>query len=86
MYRKNTDDGKSYVVYEATGQHILCDSRGVAIKPFNPKITGRFNFDDRQKAVLKANADLSPVELPLTLKPNFKRNYVPQHRKIDGYA
>ena len=69
-----------------TGEQVRCDSRGVPIKPFNPKITGRYNYDDRKNAIVKAKADLSPVELPSTLKPNFKRNYVPQNQRLDGYA
>lgn len=71
------DSGKMYVVDEKTGESNLCDIRGIPIKPFNPKITGRYNYEDRKKAVIKAQADLSPVELPVQLKPNFKRNYVP---------
>lgn len=71
------DTGKIYCVDENTGKNVLCDSRGVVIKPFNPKITGRFNYDERLSVIRKAKADLSPVELPTTLRPNFKRNYVP---------
>ena len=86
MMWRNMDSGKTYRIDERTGQSILCDTRGVPIKPFNPKITGRYNYDERQVMVAKAKADLSPVELPRTLQPNFKRNYVPQKRKLDGYA
>ena len=77
MIWQNIDSGKIYRIDANRGEQHLCDSRGVDIKPFNPKITGRYNYDDRKTAVIKAKADLSPVELPLTLKPNFKRNYVP---------
>jgi hypothetical protein len=65
---------------------VLCDQRGIPIRPFNPKITGKYNYDGRKFAVEKAKADLGPVELPLTLKPNFKRNYAPQNQRLDGYA
>ena len=60
--------------------------RGKPITPFNPKITGRYNYDGRKIAIEKAAADLGPVELPKTLKPNFKRNYAPQNQRLDGYA
>ena len=72
------DSGKIYRLDANSGEQVACDSRGVDIKPFNPKITGRYNYDDRKKAVVKAQADLGPVELPMQLKPNLKRNYVPQ--------
>lgn len=80
------DNGKIFRMNANSGVQVPCDSRGVDIKPFNPKITGRYNYDDRNAAVIKNEADFSPVELPLTLKPNFKRNYVPQNQRLDGYA
>ena len=86
MMWTNVDTGKIYRLDEATGEQVICDSRGIPIKPFNPKITGRYNYDDRKKAIAKARADLSPVELPVTLKPSLKRNYVPQNQRLDGYA
>ena len=84
--RQDIDSGKTYILKEATGEQMLCDSRGVQIKPFNPKITGRFNFDDRKQAIIKSKADLSPVSVPIQLKLNLKRNYIPQHQRLDGYA
>ena len=78
LYRKNLDSGKTYILKESTGQRIRCDSRGVPIKPFDPRITGRYNFDERIQAIKKSKADLSPVSVPVQLKLNLKRNYVPQ--------
>ena len=80
------DTGKRFLVDEKRGEQVLCDLRGVPIKPFNPKITGRYNYDERKKAIDKSGADLGPVELPVQLKPNFRRNYVPQNQRLDGYA
>ena len=77
MLWKDEDNGQIFLVDEKTGTQERCDSRGVLIKPFNPKITGRYNFEDRIKAIQKAKADLSPVEPVISLQPNFKRNYVP---------
>ena len=71
---------------EKNGSQIPCNMRGIPIKPFNPKITGRFNYDDRKTAIIKTRANLSPVELPAELKPNFKRIYAPCIRKLEGYA
>lgn len=86
MIWHDVDDGKIWLLDGSSGHQVRCDSRGIPIRPFNPKITGRFNYDDRLKAIGKAKADLGPVELPLQLKPNFKRNYVPQNNRLDGYA
>ena len=71
------DNGTIYRLNERTGEQVVCDSRGIDIKPFNPKITGRYNYDQRKTAIIKAKADLSPVDLPLQLKPSFHRNYAP---------
>ena len=80
------DSGQIFLINERNGTQERCDSRGVLIKPFNPKITGRYNHDDRIKAISKAKADLSPVEPVMALKPNHRRNYVPQSQLLDGYA
>ena len=50
------DNGKFYRLNEATGEQVHCDSRGVDVNPFNPKITGKYNYDDRKKVVEKTNA------------------------------
>lgn len=86
LNRKNLDSGKTYILKEATGEHIRCDSRGMPIKPFDPKITGRYNYEERKQAIIRSKADLSPVPVPIQLKLNLKRNYVPQHQRLDGYA
>ena len=86
MMWKNLDNNKDYLLHEETGEQVRCDSRGIPIKPFNPKITGRYNYNDRLKAIDKAAADLGPVELPVQLKQSFRRNYVTQNKLLDGYA
>lgn len=53
-----------YNINSGTGQQVRCDQRGIPIKPFNPKITGRYNYDDRLKAIEKSKADIGPVDLP----------------------
>ena len=80
------DTGNCYRLNGCTGEQVRCDSRGVDINPFDPKITGRYNYDDRLKVVEKTHTLTGPVNLPTQLKPNQKRNYVPQHQRLDGYA
>ena len=75
-----------YRLDEKTGEQHRCDAGGVIIRPFNPKITGRFNYDERQKAILRSKADLAPVELPITLKSSLNRVYAPQNQLLQGYA
>ena len=79
MLWQNLDDGRFYKLNEMTGEQVLCDSRGVDIKSFNAKITGRYNYDDRKRAILNAKADLTNVELPIQLRSNIKRNHIPQN-------
>ena len=64
MVWHNLDNGLIYLINEKTGEQVECDSRGIPIKPFNPKITGRYNYEDRKKAIIKSKADCGPVDLP----------------------
>ena len=59
------DTGALYRLDEATGNQVKCNARGTPIRPFNPAITGKFDYDGRQRAIAKAKADLGPVELPV---------------------
>jgi hypothetical protein len=61
---KDLDSGLTYILNEATGEQVECDTRGIPVKPFNPKITGRYNFDDRKRAIEKSKADVGPIDLP----------------------
>jgi hypothetical protein len=55
----------------------VCNAVGYLVKPFDPRITGKFNYENRMERMHKIGADLGEIELPVTLKSNFKRNYVP---------
>lgn len=57
-----------------TGEQVLCDSRGIDIKKFNSKITGRYNYDDRKLAMIKAKAGLGDIEVQIK---HMKRNHIP---------
>ena len=71
------DSGKMYRLEEKTGEQVRCNMLGIPIKPFEPRITGRYNYDQRKALVERLGANIGPVDLPQTLKPNFKRNYLP---------
>ena len=64
MMWHDMNSGLTYVLNEATGSQVKCDVRGIPIKPFNPKITGRYNYDDRNRAIEKSKADVGSIELP----------------------
>lgn len=55
----------------------VCNAAGYLVKPFDPRITGKFNYENRMERMHNIGADLGEIELPVTLKSNFKRNYVP---------
>ena len=77
MIWQNMDNGQCYRLNGRTGEQRRCDSRGIDINPFNPKITGRYNYEDRKRVIEKTQAVAGPVDLPSTLQPNYKRNYLP---------
>ena len=41
------DSGKMYRLDEKKGEQVRCNMLGIPIKPFEPRITGRYNFDGR---------------------------------------
>lgn len=86
LVRPNLDSGRLYRIDESTGQQLECNVLGNLVKPFEPRITGRYNYEERKHMLEKTGADLGPVELPTTLRPNFRRNYIPQNQHLEGYA
>jgi hypothetical protein len=56
-----------------TGLQQACDGIGKIIRPFDPRITGRYNYDNRMKITNELNQksterlSLSPVDLPRSL-------------------
>lgn len=46
---------------------LRSDITGNIIRSFDPKITGRYNYDKRSERVTAMKADLGPVELPHSL-------------------
>lgn len=80
------DSGKVWRIEEATSTQVPCDKLGQPFKPFDPRITGRYNYEDRQAAILRSKADMAPVELPDTLKHSLRRIYAPQQQRLNGYA
>ena len=71
------DNGKMYRLDESKGEQVRCNILGIPIKPFEPRITGRYNYEARKEIIDKLGADIGPVDLPITLRPNYKRNYLP---------
>lgn len=62
------------------------DGSGNIIREFSPKITGRYNYDQRKERVTAFKANLGPVELPQSLIYSPNAIYIPQHQKLDGYT
>jgi len=80
------DSGKIYKIDASSGKAQKCDIQGNLIRPFDPKITGRFNFDERKVKVEHAKTQLGSVEWPHALGTNSKRNYLPGSYHLEGYA
>ena len=57
------------------------------IKPFDPNLTGKYNYGRRLHIMKQANPNESEhVELPKSLKSNATRNYSPQTSHLEGFA
>ena len=53
-----------YRLDEGRGEQVRCNILGIPIKPFEPRITGRYNYEQRRELIDKLGADIGPVELP----------------------
>ena len=47
--RYNPDTNLHFRITEERGEVLLCNSRGVLIKPFDPNLTGKFDHGKRIK-------------------------------------
>jgi len=87
MTRFDEDTNRHFRITEERGEILLCNSRGVLIKPFDPNLTGKFDFAKRLKIMQQAEpTEPEHVEYPKSLKSNYKRNYSPQIQLLEGYA
>ena len=87
--RFDADKNKHYRLDGNKGEILLCNSRGVLIKPFDPNLTGKFSYKKRIKIMRQKNpgeAQKDLVEMPHSLESNFKRNYSPQNNLLEGYT
>ena len=57
------------------------------IKPFDPNLTGKYNYGRRLHIMKQANPnETEHVELPKSLKTNATRNYSPKTSHLEGFA
>jgi hypothetical protein len=68
------------------GSQDFCNRDGKLWKPFEPKLTGQFNYDKRLLATQKLKGNFAPIELPRSLEPSFNKIYSPQNNLLEGYT
>jgi hypothetical protein len=60
---------------------------GTIVKPMDPNLTGKFDFNYRLQIMQKQYPnENNQIEIPKSLKSNEKRNYSPQNIKLEGYS
>ena len=66
---------------------LECNQLGILIKPFDPNLTGQYNYQKRLN-IMKQNSpnEKVHVELPKSLGSNRKRNYSPMINNLEGFA
>ena len=83
----NPDNGVHYRIIEKRGEQRPCNQGGALVKPFDPNLTGQFNFKKRLQIMKQQNPnEKEQVELPKSLNSNERRNYSPQPNLLEGYA
>lgn len=69
------------------GDQRHCNELGALVKPFDPNLTGKFNYQKRLQIMENQNPnEKEQVELPKSLRSNERRNYSPQPNLLEGYA
>ena len=67
----SNDTGRRYRITEERGEQLKCNLVGNLLKPFDPNLTGKFNYQKRLKIMKNANPnEKTHVELPKSLKSN----------------
>ena len=52
---RNHDTGKHYRIIERLGDQRHCNEIGALVKPFDPNLTGKFNFQKRLQIMESQN-------------------------------
>ena len=85
-FRFSNDKGKHYRIVEERGEQLVCNQHGHLIKPFDPNLTGKFNYNRRLQIMKNQNPhEKEHVELPKCLILDSRRNYSPQNNLLEGY-
>ena len=71
QYRLNNDKGKHYRIVEERGEQLHSNQIGTLVKPFDPNLTGQYNYKKRLQIMENQNPNEKvQVELPKSLGPN----------------
>ena len=76
--------GGIYRINEETGIQFACNTRGDKKRPVSPKITGRFNYEERKTLEKRINTD--HVRAPASLHTATNKIYAPSPNLLNGYA
>ena len=81
------DTGKHYRIIEKAGDQKHCNQNGALVKPFDPNLTGKFNYSKRLQIMISQHPnEKEQVELPKSLRSNGHRNYSPRNNLLEGYT
>jgi len=68
------------------GSQDRSDPHGNVIRPFDPNLTGKFDYDGRAKIQKGLPANFGGVVLPSSLKSPLHRVYSPETIHLEGYS
>lgn len=86
MYRHNYTSNKHYFIDQARGTQDVADPHGNVVRPFDPNLTGKYDFDKRNEMQKGLAANFGGVELPRSMKLSLSRVYSPENINFEGYA
>ena len=76
--RFDEDIGKFFRIRENLGEQKVCNQVGTIVKPMDPNLTGKYDFNYRLQIMQKKYPnENNHIDIPKSLNSDEKRNYSP---------
>lgn len=75
---------KHYFIDQSKGTQDRSDPHGNVVRPFDPNLTGKYDYDGRKKLQEGLPVNFGGVELPKSLGPSLNRIYSPENTRFEG--
>lgn len=86
LCRHDFTSNKHYFIDQNKGTQNKSDPHGNVIRPFDPNLTGKYDYEGRKKLQEGLPVNFGGVELPKSLDLMLNRVYSPESIHFEGYT